>query len=39
VAHLEQVGLLEQAVDDFAPARLVRDALQLGEMVEQFLGA
>ncbi len=37
MAHLEKVGLLQQAVDDFAPARLVGQALQYGEMVEQFV--
>ncbi len=38
MAHVEQVGLLQQAVDHFAPASPVRQALEAGEMVQQLIG-
>ena len=38
LAHVVQVGLLQQRRDDVAPRRLVVEALQAREVVEQFLG-
>ena len=37
VAHVEQIGLLQQAIDDFAPPRPLRQSFQHGEVVEQFI--